>query len=68
MTRTGTLLIIGDIAVLICGYLASDWWLAGRNSKLTLTRSGDGQVGTAAVDEHVIERLSQNNRDQTSGF
>ena len=63
-----TLLIIGGIAVLICGYLAFDWWLAGHKSKRTLARSRDGQVANAAVDEHVIERLAQNNRDQTSGF
>ena len=63
-----TFLILGGIAVLVCGYLAFDWWLAGRKSKRSLTRSRDGQVGNAGVDEHVIERLAQNNRDQTSGF
>ena len=61
-------LIIGGIALLICGYLAFDWWLAGHKSKRMLTRSRDGQIGNAAVNEHVIERLAQNNRDQTSGF
>jgi hypothetical protein len=63
-----TFLVIGGIALLICGYLALDWWLAGLKSKRTLARSRDGQVGNAAVDEHVIERLAQNNRDQTRGI
>jgi hypothetical protein len=63
-----TLLVVGGIALLICGYLALDWWLAGRTSRRMLTRSRDGQIGNAAVDEHVIERLAQNNRDQTTGF
>jgi predicted RNase H-like nuclease len=63
-----TFLIVGGIALLICGYLALDWWLAGRKSKRTLSRSRDGQIGNASVDEHVIERLAQNNRDQTGGF
>ena len=63
-----TFLVVGGIALLVCGYLAFDWWLAGHKSKRTLTRSRDGQVGNSRVDEHVIERLAQNNRDQTSGF
>ena len=63
-----TFLIIGGIVLLVCGYLAFDWWLAGLKSKRTLTRSRDGQLGNSRVDEHVVERLAQNNRDQTSGF
>lgn len=63
-----TLLVFGGIALLICGYLALDWWLAGHKSKRTLTRARDGQVGNGGVDEHVVERLAQHNRDQTHGF
>ena len=63
-----TFLVIGGIALLICGYLALDWWLAGHKSKRTLTRSRDGQIGNASVDEAVIERQAQATRDQTSGF
>ena len=63
-----TLLVVGGIVLLICGYLAFDWWLAGRKSKRMLTRSRDGRVGNASVDEHVVERLAQNNRDRTHGF
>ncbi len=63
-----TFLVFGGIALLICGYLAFDWWLAGHKSKRRLTRSRDGQIGNARVDEHVVESLAKSNRDQTSGF
>ena len=63
-----TFLIIGGIALLVCGYLALDWWLAGRKGQRSLTRSRDGQINNAAVDEHAIERQAQTNRDWTSGI
>jgi hypothetical protein len=60
--------VIGGIAVVICGYLALDWWLAGRKSQRALVRSRDAQPGNAAVDEHVIERQAQSHRDWTQGI
>ena len=54
-----TFLVIGGIALLVGGYLALDWWLAGLKNKRTLTRSRDGQVGNASVDETMIERQAQ---------
>ena len=54
-----TFLVIGGIAVLIGGYFALDWWLAGRSSKRTIGRARDGQVGNSGVDYDVIERQSQ---------
>ncbi len=63
-----TFLVVGGIALVVCGYLAFDWWLAGHKSKRTLTRSRDGQFHSASVDEHLIQRLAQNNRDRTSDF
>jgi len=63
-----TFLILGGIVLLICGYLAFDWWLAGHKSKTSLTRRNDSQVSNEAVDEHIVERLAQRNRDQSHGF
>lgn len=62
-----TFLVIGGIALVTCAYLALDWWLAGRTSRRMLTRSRDGQIGNARVDEAVIERQAQATRDWTSG-
>ncbi len=61
-------LVVGGIALLISGYLALDWWLAGLKSKRTLARSHDGQIGNARVDEAIIERQAQATRDWTSGI
>jgi hypothetical protein len=63
-----TFLVIGGIALLICGYLALDWWLAGLKSKRTMTRSRDGQIGNARVDEAIIGSQAQATRDWTSGI
>ena len=62
-----TVLVIGGIALLICAFLALDWWVGGRKAKRSLNRSRDDQVRNSAVDEHIVERLAQNHRDTTHG-
>ncbi len=57
-----TFLVIGGIAVLVAGYFALDWLLAGRTGKRTVGRARDGQVGNASVDYDAIERQAQQNQ------
>ncbi len=62
-----TFLVVSGLALLVCAFLALDWWLAGRKSKRTVNSNRDGQIRNSAVDEHIVERLAQNHRDSKQG-
>ena len=57
-----TVLAIGGVALLLGGYFALDWWLAGFKSKRSMARARHGQVGNARVDEALIEREAKSNQ------